>query len=341
LFRGSIDVRQSGLATSIEPCHEAQPMSTAETVSIIVVAALVLLAIGNMAFSALVERKNPAIGAFTECDGVRLHYLDRGNRAASCVVLLHGNGSMIQDFVISGLVDRLARFNRVLCFDRPGFGYSQRPRSRIWTATAQADLFVKALKQLGVQDPVVLGHSWGTLVAIAIGLRNDYPIRGLVLASGYYFPTWRWDVWIMSGPAIPLVGDLVRYTVAPIISWAILPASFRKLFAPGSVPQNFKNKFPRSLMLRPKQLRAAAEESAFLLPAAAQLQYRYTSIRCPVHIFHGAGDQVSEPEQARRLHRVLSRSELHLLEDAGHMVTYADAAAITKAADNVDIARVS
>ena len=181
-------------------------MSTAETVSVIVAVALILLALGNIVFSVLAERNNPPIGTFTECDGVRLHYLDCGDPAAPCVVLFHGNGSMIQDFTISGLVDRLARRNRVLCFGRPGFGYSRRPRSRIWTATAQAALFVKALNQLGVRNPVVLGHSWGALVAIAIGLRNDYPIRGLVLASGYYFPTWRWDVWMMSGPAIPVLG---------------------------------------------------------------------------------------------------------------------------------------
>jgi hypothetical protein len=54
-------------------------------------------------------------------------------------------------------------------------------------------------------------------------VRNDYPVRGLVLASGYYFPTWRWDVWMMSGPAIPVLGDLVGYTIGPILSWAILP----------------------------------------------------------------------------------------------------------------------
>jgi pimeloyl-ACP methyl ester carboxylesterase len=313
-------------------------MSTAETVSVIVAVALILLALGNIVFSVLAERNNPPIGTFTECDGVRLHYLDCGDPAAPCVVLFHGNGSMIQDFTISGLVDRLARCNRVLCFDRPGFGYSQRSRSRIWTATAQAALFVKALNQLGVRNPVVLGHSWGALVAIAIGLRNDYPIRGLVLASGYYFPTWRWDVWMMSGPAIPVLGDLVRYTVAPIISWATLPTLFRKLFAPRSVPRNFKDGFPASLTLRPKQLRAAAEESAFLVPTAAQFQSRYPSIRCPVRIFHGTGDQVIEPEQARRLHQVLSRSDLHLLEDAGHMVTYADVSAITKAADTAGVA---
>src|SRR6202022_797407 len=146
-------------------------MSIAETVFLIVVGVLILLALGNCAFSVVAERRNPPIGTFTEGEGVRLPYLDRGDPPPSCVVLFHGNGSVIQDFTISGLVDLLARRNRVLCFDRPGFGYSQRPRSRLWTATAQAALFVKSLHQLGLRNPVVLGHSWGTLVAVALGVR--------------------------------------------------------------------------------------------------------------------------------------------------------------------------
>jgi pimeloyl-ACP methyl ester carboxylesterase len=310
-------------------------MSIGEIASVVVVIFLVLV-IGNIVFSFLAERKNPPIGNFIECDGVRLHYLERGDRGAPCVVLFHGNGSLIQDFIVSGLVDHLAARHRVVCFDRPGFGYSQRPRARVWTATSQAALFVKAFDQLGVRDPVVLGHSWGALVALAVALQDNYPVRGLVLASGYYFPTWRLDFWLMSGPAVPGLGDLMRYTVAPIISWAILPALFRKLFAPRAVPANFKNSFPVSLTLRPKQLRAAAEESAFLVPEAARLQSRYSSIRCPVHIFHGTGDQLIEPEQARRLHRVVGRSDLHLVNDAGHMVTYADDGTISHTIDSLD-----
>jgi pimeloyl-ACP methyl ester carboxylesterase len=313
-------------------------MSTAETIFAVVLGVLVLLVIGNIAFSFVAERRNPPIGSFIECEGLRLHYLERGDPSGPCVVLFHGNGSMIQDLLISGIVDRLASRYRVLCFDRPGFGYSQRPRMRIWTATSQAGLFVRALGQLGVHDPIVLGHSWGALVAVAIGLQNDYPVRGLVLASGYYFPTWRWDFWMMSGPAIPVLGDLVRYTIAPIISWAILPALFRKLFAPRSIPENFIHHFPSSLTIRPKQLRAAAEESAFLIPEATRLQSRYSSIRCPVHIFHGTGDQLIEPEQARRLHKALSRSNLHLVNNAGHMVTYADGVAIAQAVDRLNVA---
>lgn len=310
-------------------------MTTAETVLLIVSLLLALLVIGNIGFSKLAERRNPPIGKFLECDGVVLHYIDRGDPAAPCVVLLHGNGSMIQDFMIGGLVDLLARSNRVVCFDRPGFGYSQRPRLRVWSAAAQAALLVKGLEQLGIRDPVVLGHSWGALVAIALGMRKDYPIRGLVLVSGYYFPTIRLDVWLMSGPAIPVLGDLVSYTVAPIISWAMLPGAFRKIFAPRSVPSTFKNEFPASLVLRPTQLRAAAEESALLIPTATQFQAHYSTMSPRVKIFHGAEDQVIEQKQARDLHQALPRSDLHLVPNAGHMVTHADPAAIAEAVNSM------
>jgi pimeloyl-ACP methyl ester carboxylesterase len=135
----------------------------------------------------------------------------------------------------------------------------------------------------------------------------------------------------MSGPAVPLLGDLMRYTISPIISWAILPKLIRTLFAPRAVPPEFKNEFPISLSLRPKQLRAAAEESALLIPVAAQLQLRYQGIRCPVRIVHGKGDRLIEAAQSRRLHEALPRSLLHLVENAGHMVTYADTPGIADA----------
>jgi pimeloyl-ACP methyl ester carboxylesterase len=90
------------------------------------------------------------------------------------------------------------------------------------------------------------------------------------------------------------------------------------------------------LTLRPKQLRAAAEESAFLIPEAARLQSLYSDIRCPVHIFHGIGDQLIEPEQARRLHQVGGRSDLHLVHEAGHVVTYADGGTISHTIDSLE-----
>jgi pimeloyl-ACP methyl ester carboxylesterase len=306
-------------------------MSKAETILLVVTGIVAALILANFVFQIIAERRNPPIGQFINVDGVRLHYIERGKSNAPCVVLLHGNGTMIQDLTISGLVDLLARDNHVICFDRPGFGHSQRPRLRVWTPIAQANLLVKALDTLEVHNPVVLGHSWGTLVAIAIALHKEYPIQGVVLASGYYFPTARFDVWMMSGPAIPVFGDLLRYTIAPILSWVALPGLIKKLFAPRAVPSVFKDEFPISLTLRPKQLRAAAEESALLIPITAQLQSQYSSLKCPVRIFHGMEDRVIEPEQSQRLHEALGHSVLRLVQDSGHMVTYAEPQGIGQA----------
>jgi pimeloyl-ACP methyl ester carboxylesterase len=307
-------------------------MSTFESIIIVVCAAVAATVLGNLIFSAFAEWKNPPIGKFVECDGIRIHYLERGNVDAPAVVLLHGNGTMIQDFMLSGLVDLLAREYRVICFDRPGFGYTSRPRRQIWTADEQGRLLQDALNQLAVRNPVVLGHSWGTLVAIALACRADYPVAGLVLASGYYFPTVRFDVWMLSAPAIPVLGDLIRYTVAPIISAVLLPSTFRTLFSPRAVPTSFRTQFPRSLMLRPKQLRAAAEESALLVPTALSFQSRYPSIKCPIYIFHGAQDAVIECQQSRDLQRALpGKAHVDVVENAGHMVTHADSAEIAQA----------
>ena len=83
-----------------------------------------------------------------------------------------------------------AKKYRVIAFDQPpGFGHSQRPRSTIWTPEAQADLIHAALCKIRVSRAVVLGHSWGASVAAALALKYPQDVGGLVLASGYYYPT--------------------------------------------------------------------------------------------------------------------------------------------------------
>ena len=103
----------------------------------------------------------------------------------------------------------------LVAFDRPGFGYSSQPADRRWTAHAQADVIAAALRHLGLARAIVVGHSWGTLVGIALAERHPQLVRGLVLASGYYHPSVRMDVALLSPPALPVVGRLMRWTVSP------------------------------------------------------------------------------------------------------------------------------
>jgi pimeloyl-ACP methyl ester carboxylesterase len=264
------------------------------------------------------ERENPPLGRFIEVDGVRLHYLERGEGPP--LVLLHGNGSMLQDFAISGLIEQAARTHRVIAFDRPGYGYSERPRGKVWTPQAQAELLHRALAQLQVERPIVVAHSWACLVAVALALAHPGEVRSLVLMSGYYYPSLRFDVPLLSPPAIPLIGDLMRYTVSPLLGRLAWPAILRRIFGPGPVPVSF-SEFPVWMALRPLPLRAGAAESALMVPAAFSLRSRYRELTMPIVIMAGADDRLIDTHaQSERLHRALPHSELQLVPGAGHMI---------------------
>lgn len=282
--------------------------------------ALAATAVYNQRRAKRAEADNPPAGAFIEIEGVRLHYLERGEGAP--IVLLHGNGAMIEDWVASGLLHRLSQTNRVIAFDRPGFGHSKRPRTTVWTAEAQARLIADALTELDIEKPLVVGHSWGTMVTLALALDHPGLVSGIVLLGGYYYPSVRGDVLFASPPAIPGVGDAMRYTVSPLIGRAMWPAIEKKVFGPAPVPETF-DAFPREMALRPSQIRAEAAEAALMIPAAAMLSKRFGELDLPVTIIAGSGDRIVDPEdQAQRLHEALPGSKLLLVAGSGHMVHY-------------------
>jgi pimeloyl-ACP methyl ester carboxylesterase len=237
---------------------------------------------------------------------------------------LHGNTVPLQDFIGSEIVERLARRHRVIAFDRPGFGYSERPRDRFWTGQAQATLLQKALEQLDVQRPVVVGHSWGTLVALAMAVSSPENLRGLVLISGYYYPGARMDA-VMSAPvALPLLGDALRYTVSPLTGRLLLKRAVKAMFSPADVPHDFFDVVSREMMLRPLQIRATAEDAALMVPSAAHLRDHYSRLRMPVSIFAGRDDKVVDAEShSVRLHSEVQHSTINVAPAAGHMVHYA------------------
>lgn len=282
-------------------------------------AVLVAAALINHALARRAERRNPPEGKFITVDGVRLHFIELGT--GPVIVLLHGNGTMAQDFALSGVLDLLAKDHRVIAFDRPGFGFSERPRDRIWTAAAQAALLHEALVKLDLRRAVVVGHSWGTLVALALALREPADVAGLVLLSGYYFPSVRADAALGSWPAVPVLGDILRYTISPLFGRRTAPMVYRKLFAPSPVARRFASEFPLELAVRPSQIRASAAETALMIPGAAGLAEHYPELTIPVAVVAGLGDKIVDCDrQAGRLGAELPQSMLRKVPDAGHMV---------------------
>ena len=269
-------------------------------------------------------RANPPRGNFVEAGGLRLHYTEQG--AGPPLVLLHGLGSMAEDFATSGFLERAAARYRVIAFDRPGYGHSDpAPRAAAWP-WRQASLLREALAKLDVRRPIMLGHSWGTLVALAFALRYPGTLRSLVLASGYFFPTARPDALLLSPPAIPGIGDVLRYTLSPCLGRLLWPAFLKLLFSPSRPPP--AGPVPTWLALRPAQLKAVASETLLTIPAAIALSRRYRELTLPLLIVAGANDRyVSPRSHSLRLKTAVPHSRLVLLPDAGHMLhhTHADA----------------
>jgi pimeloyl-ACP methyl ester carboxylesterase len=278
-----------------------------------------------------VRRRHPPTGRFIDIDGVRLHYTERG--AGSPVVLLHGNLVTSTDFERSGVLDHVARRgHRVIAIDRPGFGYSKQPRRYAWTADEQADLLKQAFHQLGLNRPVVVGHSWGTLVALALALNNPADVSGLCLVAGYYYPTLRADVAMASVGAIPIVGDLLRYTVSPLAGRSMLPLAFKQMFSPRPVPPAFEQDVAREFSLRPSQIHAESRDGASMVDAVIGMEDRYRELRMPVAIFAGENDRIVDVgRHPVRLHKEIAQSTLHMVPQAGHMVHYAVPEAIADA----------
>lgn len=307
--------------------------SRAATIALAVGGGLGVAAIVNAFRVRAAEAANPPMGRFVEVDGVRVHYTEHGaQRGGTPVVLIHGNFSMVQDFELSDVTHRLALHHRVIAFDRPGFGYTDRPAGTKWTAERQAALLAAAAAQLGVVRPVLVGHSWGTLAALAWALDFPQQVSGLVLMSGYYFPTMRPDVLLQKPLALPVIGDIVRWTIAPIQLRVAKPLGNRQIFGPSPTNEYFDRNFPWELAARPSQIRATIADTAQMTDAAASLSPRYAELTLPVTIVVGDGDRLVDYEaHSVRLAHELPQAKLVVIPGAGHMVQHIEPGAVTDA----------
>jgi pimeloyl-ACP methyl ester carboxylesterase len=275
-----------------------------------------------------------AIGRKLRVSGHTVQLVDQGT--GPCVVVLHGNGSMLEDLLSSGLIDQLAEKYRVIALDRPGFGGTNRDTSGAWTPEREAALLSEVLAALGVERAVVVAHSWATLVALSLALRQTNFVKGLVLLSGYYYPTTRLDVALQTPASLPIIGNLLRHTVLPLIGRLSAPAAFRKLFKPLPVAQKYVEEYSVGMATRPSQLKSTADDTVSMPGAARALSAHYSEVNVPVRLIAGAEDAiVSTAEQSECLNKALPSSSLEILEGVGHMTHHARPDLVVLAVDRL------
>lgn len=284
------------------------------------------------------ERSYPPGGSFVEVEGTRLHYLEKGKGRP--LVFLHGGILSSYDFS-AVLTEAASRGYRAIAFDRPGYGYSERPKKRRLTPRDQAHLLKEALAALQAEQPILVGHSWSASLALAYALAYPRELSGLVLlAPGAYggkaYPAGAADLLLGQLMRLPLLGSLLAHTLLPPLARKLSFAMVQSTFSPDPVPAGYLAA-ARALWARPGQLKANREDVLAYVQTVPDMERHYASIATPMVIVVGEQDPFRPELQGLRLHRAVKGSQLVRLPQTGHMIPDVNPKAVVDAVELLDL----
>ncbi len=276
-------------------------------------------------FTRYVERKVeaalPPQGIFIEVPGARLHVREQGQGPA--LLLIHGLGGQMAHFTYE-VARQLAHHHRVITVDRPGSGYSTRRPGAAAGLHGQAAVLAALIDRLELERPLVVGHSLGGAVALALAL--DYPdrIAGLsLLAPLTHLPDEVPAAFGSLAMRSPRLRRLLAWTVATPGAIARGNAMLGQVFAPDAVPPDFATRGGGLLGLRPGQFLAAADDMGALAEQLPGYSSRYGELRMPVAVLFGRDDRILPwREHGEALACKVPHAVLEVV-DGGHMLPVA------------------
>ncbi len=267
-----------------------------------------------------IRAEYPPIGKFVEVWGLKVHYWEAGE--GTPVVLVHGASGNLRDWTFS-IAPKLAEEFRVIAVDRPGFGYSDRPSINGWDPEVQARVLQAAMVEIGVEKPVVVGHSWGGALAMAWALAFPRQTMGTVPVSGVTIPYGGVATIVR---AIGLDGVIISAYTDRLLERAReggIAEFIARVFRPQRVPAGYVEHVGATLALRDRTLRANGEDLQNINIALRRMEPQYRSLGVPVEIIHGQADFIDWDDHAQPLAERLPRANLTLLPGVGHMAHHA------------------
>ena len=292
----------------------------------LVIVGLTLLLGGLMLFTLLVswrvQMALPAAGRFVKVMGNRIHYIeeDRSEGNQPAILMIHGLTGVAQNFTYS-VVSRLSQHYLVIAIDRPGSGYSTRHPHAAATLDVQADIVAGVIDALGLDKPLVVGHSLGGAVALATALRYPDKVAGLALIAPLtHMPSDTPQVFSALTIRWPWVRRLIAWTLPIPLSFLQTDNIMPDVFGPEQVPADFPVRGGGLLGLRPSQFIGASADVNALPDSMLLMQQQYPNLSLPVAVLYGKQDRILDyREQGQALAEVVSGCELELIE-GGHML---------------------
>ena len=236
-------------------------------------------------------------GRFIRVGGHRVHVVERGEGPA--ILLVHGTGGTTLDWETS-VLDDLAHDHRVVALDLYGMGFSERDDRFAYGFTLWADQLAGTLDALSLPRASVIGQSLGG--AIALVFAGRYPSRvdrAVSVDSGPWMPAF---MLLMLTPGI---GETI---LARCDYWPERPDQ------PARYAERLRVVY-RIRGTRRNLLRAIRGQ--FFRDGLTYLR-AMSQVQCPTLFVHGGADDIIPVRAAATLHRLVTNSEMVVLDGAGH-----------------------
>lgn len=241
------------------------------------------------------------------------------------VVLIHGIGTTMADWALSGQTALLSKHHRVIAMDRPGYGQSAREAGPC-TPADQADAIAATLSEAGIQRATLVGHSYGVLPAIHCAARHPNRIAALVLIGGVFYADF---LSLRAAQLLPRPSQGLLRRAGPPLARTTTPLFIRLSFWPASVPNAFRDDFPYGDVSRPSQLEAQIDDVDAIADAVRGIPETLANLMIPVTLIAGTKDTVLLHRQhSQRLAGAVPNVRLSTIQDAGHMVHHTHTARV-------------
>lgn len=113
---------------------------------------------------------------------IKFYYQQKGE--GPDVMLVHGITGNLAVWMLSGLVQKLAKQFRVTAFDMRGHGYSDTPESN-YTSADMADDIQALCQELAIENVRLLGHSFGAVVSLHAAEKHPDLVEGIILSDPF------------------------------------------------------------------------------------------------------------------------------------------------------------
>ncbi len=269
------------------------------------------------------ERAVPPAGQYAQIGAHRVHYVEQGQGRP--ILFIHGLGGQLHHFRHT-LFSRLDDEFRLVALDRPGSGYSTRPAAFDGSLIEQAELVHRFIEERALDRPLVVGHSLGGAVALALALEHPEAISGLVLLSPLSHledelrPEFK-ALYVRS----PLLRHILSRTVWVPTSLKYAAKTLDFVFGPQKPTSDYGTGGGGLAGLRPSHIFATSADLVAIERDLGSIEARYEEISVSVGVMFGTGDRVLDHRlNGEALVGRIRSLELELVEGMGHMPQFVE-----------------